>query len=720
MSIESGNHLTISRINRLLRPLRSKCTALNNLPGQVHINHPGRTTSTARSTCSWDIDSLVPLTIEGVTGSRKNAKSDRSSILADYELKRRIRAVSDAFRNVVYGTFGTPCTERIPSLAGLCSSVIGNNIPVTDVDLSGTDSEADLLDEDDITTFADEIYESIPSHHRRFAVVSHALSLILNTCGYCHALVNVLLDVCLSFYLAYDSQRLLSIVLFQAFIPKDSACLPPIAHPAHATYLVDLHARWTGGSQSSQYGPSPFTTSSFCQGVLSSLSHSGDYTLFAWNEVIKLGYTVGHQDIDMFSRMTDALATFLSTGESRRLRSHNDNPLTEADPLWVLQSKLREWMVHLWNSLSTSWESLKSLSSETLPLLVDILEKYHKIATEDTYTRLSDVTAVLATQILVYSEAFSDRLVPILEKISPTPTSYSKLIEHLCRHWPSEEPVFAENLLSQLELYSSVLCSRNLLRLDASLWACALGHFEKSIVNPRGSSALISRLIDAVDAAEKRCFGQIRHDSSPPITLPGRFKGGNCNHRRKSSGHWEWEEMVECWIRKTPVHKMRKLSDVNQPMSRSVREDGHVCKVVRFVSGLQHVINTSRRTPGSTTHECFNSDTEVSDSGSEDQTNKEDLEYSPSRPRPLKRTRTNFSTLLADAQTNRVVLHSTNRSSLKIPETYIVPPVAIQRPPPSATQAPRRFILSPKPLEHPNFPLSDDSLDLFAVSSPAK
>lgn len=554
------------------------------------------------------------------------------------------------------------------------------------------------------------------------------MGIILQSCSRYHALINILLDVCLSFNLVSDAQRLLSIILSQAFIPSDPGSLPPITHPAHATYLVDLHARWTNGrqNQNAQHGLSLFTTSVFYQAVLSALSHSGDHTLSAWNEVIKLGQTVGHQDIDSFARLIDALATFLSADESRILRSRSDASVAEDTRLWTLQTQLREWMIHLWDDLLPSWELPNSLSSETLPLLIDILEKCHiagsadnTSATGHTCPRLPDIATVLATQILAYSEAFNDRLVSALKRVSPVPTTYSKLVEYLCRHRPSEERIFVEHLMSQLEWYSSILRSQNLLKLDASLWACVLSHFEKTFVNPQGSSAFISKLVDAVDAAEKRCFGQTENYSSPPVTLPSRFKRGNRGHRRKSSGHWEWEEMVECWIRKTPVHKTQKLSQDNAT-SRSICEDGRIRKVVRFASSLQ-CAKVSRRFLGSATYECFDSDMQSSDSGSEYQSDKENLEYSPSRRQPpLKKPRINFSTLLADAQTNRVDLHSNNGSSkIMIPETYIVPRTSTQWTlSPPAAQTTCRSVLSPKSLDYPKSLLSDDSLDLFAASSP--
>lgn len=561
----------------------------------------------------------------------------------------------------------------------------------------------------------------------RYSVVSHALCTILQSCSRYHSLINILLDVCLSFNLVYDAQRLLSIVLSQAFTPSDPGSLPPITHPAHATYLVDLHARWTNGSQSqnAHHDPSLFTTSVFCQVVFSALSYSGDHTLFAWNEVIKLGRTVGHQDINLFARLIDALATFLFADESGIPQSRDDGPIAGGTRLWTLQTQLREWMIHLWDNLLPSWESPNFLSSETLPLLIDILEKCYNAGSVDntsaagyTYPRLPDIATVLATQILACSsEAFNDRLVSVLKRASPIPATYSKLVEYLCRPRPSEECIFGEHLMSQLGWYSSILRSQNLLKLDASLWACVLSHFEKTFVNPQGSSAFISRLVDAVDAAEKRCFGQTANDSSPPITLPSRFKRGNSGHRRKSSGHWEWEEMVECWIRKTPVHETRRLSkdDDNQPTLRSIRENGRVRNVVRFESRPQ-CVEISRRFFGSATYESFDSNMQPSDSGSEYQSDKENLEYSPSRRQPpTKKPRINFSTLLADAQTNRVDLHSNNGSSK--PKTYIVPRTTTHCPSPPAAQTTCRFVLSPKSLDYPKSLLSDDSLDLFAASS---
>lgn len=479
-------------------------------------------------------------------------------------------------------------------------------------------------------------------------------------------------------------------------------------------------------SQSAQHNPSPFTTSTFCRAVLSTLSHSGDHAVFGWSEVDKLGHTVGHQDIDSFAHLIDALATFLTLGESRTLWSRNSGAMEEGTRLCKLHTQLRDWMILLWEDLSPNWESSGSLFDETLPLLIDILGKCHNAGFADnissaghTHPRLPDITAVLATQILVYFEAFDDQLISILQSVPPIPTTYSTLVEYLCRR-PSEERNFVEHLMLQLERYSFILRSRNLLKLDASLWACTLSHFEKT-TNLQGSATFISRLVDAVDAAEKRCFGQTQHDSSPPVTLPSRFKRGNKGHRRKSSGHWEWEEMVECWIRQTPIPKTRKLSYDNQPTSRSVREDGQVRKFVKFASRPQRARVTSRRSLGSATYECFDPDRQLTDSGSECQSDKENLEHSPSRRQlSLKKPRINFSTLLADAQTNRIDLHSNNGSSkIMIPGAGVVPSTATQRLSLPVAQPLRSPMLSPRLFEYPTLH-SDDSLDLFAASSPAR
>ncbi|KAI6129447.1 hypothetical protein EDD16DRAFT_1545628 [Pisolithus croceorrhizus] len=161
--IEHGSQLSILRIARLTRPLRTKCTAL-----ATYIQSTCK--SSYPTSATWGRGS-APLSVI-MRPARMGRKSQpEHGIVADHELTRHINAVSDAFRNIVVATFGTPCSEHIVSLAAICGSIVGGNIPVTISDFPGNVSLDDSADEDIIRTFAEEIYESVPPHYRRYSLI---------------------------------------------------------------------------------------------------------------------------------------------------------------------------------------------------------------------------------------------------------------------------------------------------------------------------------------------------------------------------------------------------------------------------------------------------------------------------------------------------------------------------------------------------------------------
>lgn len=155
--IESGAHLTTSRVNRLLRPLRNKCNALAALPKAAKTS----CVTYSKQLSNWDPDSRPPLTILRFSAGAKKLTLDRRSA-DEFELSRRIHAVCDAFKNIATVTFRQPCGERIPSLAAMCTQVIGENMPaantLADLDRDSTDNILDV----------DGIYEAVPPHYRRY------------------------------------------------------------------------------------------------------------------------------------------------------------------------------------------------------------------------------------------------------------------------------------------------------------------------------------------------------------------------------------------------------------------------------------------------------------------------------------------------------------------------------------------------------------------------
>jgi len=156
--LTSGAHLTTSRVNRLLRPLRNKCSSLAALP---------KTASRAtysKQPSNWDPDSRPPLTVLCPPAATKKLTLDRRSA-DEFELSRRIYAVCDAFKNIAHVAYGRPCSQRIPSLAAMCTLVIGGNMPAENSD--SIDSSDDSTDEHDPLD-VDGIYEAVPPHHRGY------------------------------------------------------------------------------------------------------------------------------------------------------------------------------------------------------------------------------------------------------------------------------------------------------------------------------------------------------------------------------------------------------------------------------------------------------------------------------------------------------------------------------------------------------------------------
>ena len=576
--------------------------------------------------------------------------------------------------------------------------------------------------------------------------------MILSICIHHHTLVTILLDHCLSFGLVHESTHLLNIVLAQAFLPSNSSYPPPATHPAHTNYLLDLHAKWTTGNKPSgtSLGSLLFTTSTFCQAVLVTLSQSSScnsHILWTSKVLNRLSHVVESCDLDSYIHIIHALSRSFWETSGSSLEVIRD----DAQPV-MLRDKLSELMSNLFDLLFARRNSNSSpLTLSRIYAVIDILHDCHtarlhclRMSTPGSPIDLPDIIIIFTTHIFVaFRDSIDnfDRLLAILDDSTPVPTTFSKLMVYFSRLQEGQAfGDFMEAFLAELKMYSSALRSEKLFGLDASLWACALHHFETSITSSqKDSSVLVTRykrqLMEAVDAAERRCFAGDM-ESSPVVSFPIRSKRAKRTHRGRLSGHWEWEDMVESWIRKTPVHKKRKVDD-SRPHTPSrhshSRPQGTITS--KAASESRYV-----STPLSTCHRRLPSLSPSSSQPSEpdgseyqDETDKENYPSSPppvvKRSRPIKRRSSNFFSLLADAQTNRIVLHPQPRPEPKppssvIPEKYVLP-LSSQE----SRHAPRKqeqkascTRVPPPPAPSRTLPPSDDSLDLFAyaTSSPAR
>jgi len=338
---------------------------------------------------------------------------------------------------------------------------------------------------------------------------------------------------------------------------------------------------------------------------------------------------------------------------------------------------------------------------------------------------LPDAIATLAAHLHVaYSLAdYDSRLLRLLREVSPIPTTFSQLVEHMYRDRNS-----AQDFMTSLQQFSTAFQIHNLLQLDASLWGCALRVFESA---PKGTSKEMETikllLIDAVDEAERRLFGAGALDSSPAVRLPGQSKRSSGAHYRRPSGEWEWEEMVGGWIQKTPIHaqKKRKTTHVDlhespvfiQRLLRRGAQRNSLNGATISVKSARSALRSSASKASNSRSDNYAKSNDSSGWDEEDEENVPPSSPMEERRSTLKPRHSNFSSILADAQRNRVNLHKSKPPSV----TAVKKPASSSGVLPKSQQS--RLPLTQKRFSVPAFCLpeaaltSDDSMDLFACAT---
>ena len=185
MSNESGSHLTTSRISRLLRPLRTKCkqfVEVANLPAKPHGGAVATYATASRhpfptDELNSDFHSLTllppPKTLGSLTRLERPARDH-------FRLSKAIYDVRDAYCNIVQVAFGTQAGSRtgtpefisrrgrVRGLASICASVIGEQI---EEEARGLREQQDEPNQDEDMELLNDIYDAVPMHYRRYAVL---------------------------------------------------------------------------------------------------------------------------------------------------------------------------------------------------------------------------------------------------------------------------------------------------------------------------------------------------------------------------------------------------------------------------------------------------------------------------------------------------------------------------------------------------------------------
>ncbi|KAF8659212.1 hypothetical protein AX16_001873 [Volvariella volvacea WC 439] len=164
-----------------------------------------------------------------------------------------------------------------------------------------------------------------------------------------------------------------------------------------------------------------------------------------------------------------------------------------------------------------------------------------------------------------------------LQCSTPRPLTFRGLLRLIAGHMRILLLGDVDEFHERLSRHADLLCSMGLLHLEASLWGCSLRCTESPDKEPLFSEwaaqGIIGkyrrRLIDLVDDAEKRCFGQAS-GSTPRLGHNIDFAGVETDDegesiRSKSAGiQWQWEAMIGGWVqvpKATPsIKRPRKVT----------------------------------------------------------------------------------------------------------------------------------------------------------------
>lgn len=481
---------------------------------------------------------------------------------------------------------------------------------------------------------------------------------------------------------------------------------PPICHPAHSVFLLELRTRWTD---------SGFPEQTFCRILVDVLHVVQSPEAWRCKAVHKLAKTIGGSDILSFMELVrgcTSIACELDHSDRRKIRARK---LKQQDRTYVatrLWTRLHEWLRIACDLCITANDSGES-SIEHSDAIYAVLEL--SLSAENVGIPQADLQGdivCLATQWL--SSPFilsvqSDSVVNRLVEITPRSSTYVTLIAQ----------TFGRLSLglgqSKLQSFAVALRSHDLLRLEASLWSCALRHIEYPTPGCLGSGEYRDRLIDLVDDAEHRSFGVDAPSPGSSRILSSDPNVDACNNTTGGlHRQWQWEAMLRCWVRRDDdypsVNKKRKV----EAAETSCLPDSPSFRLRRNASMMmQSPSATIRRTRNGNIRGPIAEDRVRGRSSSQ---NGEEHSTGRDMRLPLETWPSNFTSLLADAFSQRTALRDTQGKKPQVGD--IRPRLGIQTicslSPPSPS-----LIHSSK--HQANLLPSDDLLDLFvyqASSSP--
>ncbi|KAN0130290.1 hypothetical protein V8E53_011913, partial [Lactarius tabidus] len=515
--------LSIPRINRLLRPLRNKCAILatcttssqSNSAAPVTITYGSTSSNLSRGPPFLDILRDPKLVI-----SHAHLESKSLDVLA-----RQIYAVTDAYRNVVQAALtsdldGSP--RGVLSLADMCAATVGRHLQAEVVKgLAALDGEIDEALE---MSLSGELYESVPMHYRRWTLVAHATSVVIDTCPNHPFLMLSLLGVALSHGLLTESKIFLRLFLTSLIRPSCYGVPSAITHPLYPSYLVQLCEEWA--RLPPEACATAFTRRTFAAITLEILVEHGPRQVWTCKSVTRLAQLFRTQDFGCYLSFLQGLIEAITKWSQHATHEHDEDQAEDCADF----SRLAKWTGVITSDFfaitgeGADSRNASNTDAEQFHSIIEILASAFgaginlRLPTNDSNDSTSHQAAfVCAATLCLSTPIFSqisarkqNALLAILRDATPDSTTFSSI---------------APRPLAHLREIAKYLRLHDLGALEVSLWTCAVEHSSRA--EPRTNPATHTALMDALSAAERRFY--------------------MCT---ENAGEWEWEDMIGSWVRR--------------------------------------------------------------------------------------------------------------------------------------------------------------------------
>ena len=499
--------LSVSKINRLLRPLRNKCAIL-------------------ASATSRPSGSKVPITYGSISLPLQEARAPPPlDILHDPKLvishahqesrsldtlARQIYAVTNAYRNIIQAALpgGLVRSSRgLLALTDVCAAAVGWSIKQEVARCLAT--LEDGLDEAEETALVDEIYESIPVRYRRCVscpsvaawtdrqlmahsctLISHATSEIVDICPNHPMLMLSLLGVALTHGLYTESKIFLRSFLTSLIRSPRHDIPPPITHPMHPSYLVELCNEWTRLAPESC--ASLFTPQSFAAVTLEVLGEHGSALAWTCKSITRLVQLLRTLDVECFLTFLRGLVEMLAA----RPRYLLQDPEKDGS----LLGRLAKWTGVITTDFFSVGGDQEGLDTATYSrqfyTIVEILASAYNSGLH-LHTVYDDNTDMRDPQAALVCVAIHCLASPIF---NTTSSPHRHAILSLLRDIDVPRSTIFEDVshrsLAHLRVLASTLHEHTLGGLERALWASAIER--SSLSSPAGADpALRAALVDA-------------------------------------------------------------------------------------------------------------------------------------------------------------------------------------------------------------------------------